>query len=150
MRKLFIFMVILAIFVGTVCFADTTYEYDEDILNYLGESTGTELDDYDDIMSVRNGGDTQNELKEYYREFLKYSRDQDAVDGSTKAYKAKVIDVGETKTTYYMSYSASITATFPRVSGYLPPGSSIESVTVNVSLNTIASPISSKVPPNCS
>lgn len=100
MRKSF--GIILAFFLcfTTVCFAtdvteDNIISSDEDVII---------VDDPDDANDIFDGSGTQDEYKEYYREYLAYSRDQDESTTVTETFKAKVIDVESTKTEYGMDY----------------------------------------------
>lgn len=100
MRKSF--GIILAFFLcfTTVCFAtdvtdDDVIASDEDVII---------VDDPDDANDIFDGVGTQDEYKEYYREYLAYSRDQDESTTVTETFKAKVIDVEPIKTEYGMDY----------------------------------------------
>lgn len=103
MKKFRILLAVFLIMICTVCFAtdeDALIEipetYDEDDISYLN--------DYDDFYNTYNEMGTQEEIREYYREFLSYSREQDAIAKNQETVKAKILDAKDVKTTYAMDY----------------------------------------------
>lgn len=100
------FLKILLVFV--VCLSTICFATDTDVADNQNEvSTGNDsvtVEDPDDANDIYNGLSTQSEYKEYYREYLAYSREQDANTTVTETVKAKVIDVEPVKSEYGMDY----------------------------------------------
>lgn len=100
------FLKILLVFV--VCLSTICFATDTDVADNQNEvSTGNDsvtVEDPDDANDIYDGLSTQSEYKEYYREYLAYSREQDANTTVTETVKAKVIDVEPVKSEYGMDY----------------------------------------------
>ena len=96
MKRFFGVLFVAVLVLCSVCFALEDVDVSSD--------ASYSLDDYDDFYNAYNDSNTQAELQEYYREYLAYSREQDAKSEPSVTYRAKVVDVGETKTAYGMDY----------------------------------------------
>lgn len=102
--KKFIFCLMLFAF----CFSITCFATDElSISGVEGTETADnviEIDDPDEALDIYEGNYSQSDMKNYYREYLKFSREEDAKRTVNETVKAKVIDVYDVETIYNMYY----------------------------------------------
>ena len=94
MKKLVFLVFVFVLCFSAICFATEVEDATDSIM----------LDNYDDFYSAQSTGITQGEIKDYYREFLAYSRDEETKNQPEKQYKAKIVDVNKASIVYDLSY----------------------------------------------
>ena len=104
MKKFLRILLVFVVCLSTVCFATDADLADVENESSTSNDSVTTVEDPNDANDIYDGLNTQSEYKEYYREYLAYSREQDANTTVTDTVKAKVIDVEPVKTEYGMEY----------------------------------------------